>query len=83
MKGLRVILVFIVTLGASSAVVATSNATKTAEELWKILDVDKNGSISKEEASASQEVSAQWTLLDLDQDGQLSEKEFYLVNLTK
>ncbi|MCF6346368.1 MAG: hypothetical protein L3J00_07865 [Thiomicrorhabdus sp.] len=80
MKNLRFILVLAVTLGASSAVVATSEATG---ELWKILDTNKDGEISKEEASASQDVSSQWNLLDLNQDGVLSEKEFALVSLVK
>jgi len=40
MKNLRFILVLAVTLGASSAVVATSEATG---ELWKILDTNKDG----------------------------------------
>ncbi len=80
MKNLRFILVLAVTLGASSAVVAAPDATG---ELWKILDTNQDGAISKEEASASQEVSSQWNLLDLNQDGVLSEKEFALVSLTK
>lgn len=80
MKNLRFIVVLAVTLGASSAVVALSDTTG---ELWKILDTNKDGVISKEEASASQEVSSQWSLLDLNQDGVLSEKEFSLVSLTK
>jgi len=83
MKNLRFILVLAITLGASSAVVATSDTTNTVGELWKILDTNQDGTISKEEASASQEVSSQWNLLDLNQDGVLSEKEFSLVSLTK
>lgn len=79
MKNLRFILALAITLGASSAVVATSDTG----ELWKMLDVDKDGAISKDEGAASQEVSAQWNLLDLNQDGILSEKEFSLVSLSK
>jgi len=84
MKNLRFIVVLAVTLGASSAVVSASNTGSGAiGELWTILDVNKDGAISQEEASASQEVSSQWNLLDLNQDGVLSEKEFSLISLAK
>ena len=85
MKNLRFIVVLAVTLGASSAVVAAASNTGSGAigELWTILDVNKDGAISQEEASASQEVSSQWNLLDLNQDGVLSEKEFSLISLAK
>jgi Ca2+-binding EF-hand superfamily protein len=79
MKNVRSILVLAVALAGSSAAIATSDAG----ELWKSLDVNKDGVISKDEGSASQEVSAQWSLLDLNQDGVLSEKEFSLISLSK
>jgi len=83
MKNLKVILALAVTLGASSAALAASNTASSAGELWKALDTNQDSAISKEEASASQEVSSQWDLLDLNQDGALSEKEFSLVSLAK
>ena len=79
MKNLRSILVLAIAIGGSSAAIATSDAG----ELWKALDANKDGVISKDEASASEVVSAQWNLLDLNQDGVLSEKEFSLINLSK
>lgn len=83
MKTLKVILVLAVTLAASSAALATPNTASAAGKLWKALDTNQDAVISKEEASASQEISSQWDLLDLNQDGTLSEKEFYLVSLAK
>lgn len=78
MKNLKLMLILAATLGASSAVSAGSDAG----ELWKALDANKDGAISKDEAAASQEVTAQWNLLDLNQDGVLSEKEFSLIDLS-
>ncbi len=79
MKNTNLMLVLAMTLGASSVVVADSS---DASELWKALDANKDGVISKDEAATSQDVSAQWNLLDLNQDGVLSEKEFSLIKLS-
>jgi len=44
--------------------------------LWKILDVDKDGAISKEEAASSKEVFESWESLDANKDEKLDPAEF-------
>ncbi|VAW48885.1 hypothetical protein MNBD_GAMMA03-334 [hydrothermal vent metagenome] len=83
MKSLKFVVVLAMALGASSVAIAAEQETDHVGELWKVLDLNKDGAVSKDEASASQEISAQWNLLDLNQDGVLSEKEFALVDLSK
>jgi len=78
MKNFSLMLVLAAALGASNAVSAGSDVG----QLWKEIDLNKDGAISKDEAAASKEASAQWNLLDLNQDGILSEKEFSLIDLS-
>lgn len=40
------------------------------------LDTDKDGTLSKREASANKELMEQWDTLDVNQDGKLDEAEF-------
>lgn len=42
---------------------------------FTMLDTDKDGLISKDEASVSQTVTQQWDMLDIDKDGYLGKAE--------
>ncbi len=47
------------------------------------LDVDKDGTISKDEASVSETISKQWDLIDVNQDGGISAEEFSVLGEKK
>jgi len=55
---------------------ALSKYEKEDANLWEILDLDKNGFISKSEATASQQLSDQWEKLDSNKDEKLDMAEF-------
>lgn len=44
--------------------------------LWETLDADKNGFISKQEATVSKQVTDKWVELDTNKDEQLDTVEF-------
>ncbi|MEO2268829.1 EF-hand domain-containing protein [Pseudoalteromonas pernae] len=59
------------------AILASSSAVFAAETMtFEALDVDGNGSISKEEATAEASVLTKFDELDVDGNGELSQEEF-------
>lgn len=50
---------------------------------FTILDADKDGLISKDEASISKMVTKQWDVLDINQDGYLGKDELAALGGTK
>lgn len=58
---------------------ALSKYEQEDSNLWEILDADKNGFISKQEATASQQLSDQWDKLDSNKDEKLDMAEFSLL----
>jgi len=86
MKNVKLMLILAATLGASSVVIAADHGDHTASvdagALFVTLDANKDGVISKDEATASEEITAKWDALDLDQDGSLSAKELSLAELS-
>jgi len=58
---------------------ALSKYEQEDAKLWDILDLDKNGFISKSEATASQQLSDQWDKLDSNKDERLNMAEFSLL----
>lgn len=79
MKKVRLISMFIISLGAAGAAMGESSL----DRLWKTLNENKDDVISATEAIHSIKVQEQWNLLDINQDGVLSYKEFALIDLTK
>ncbi|MCW8929860.1 MAG: hypothetical protein OQL19_06445 [Gammaproteobacteria bacterium] len=61
-------------LFTACCVFVASSAFASASD-FSALDANKDGLISKEEASVSKTVTQQWDLLDLNKDGYLGEKE--------
>lgn len=55
---------------------AQPQEANTSNNLWKLLDTDADGSISKAEASASRGVSDNWDKLDVNKDEKLDVAEF-------
>jgi hypothetical protein len=55
---------------------AQPQEANTSNNLWKLLDTDTDGSISKAEASASRGVSDNWDKLDVNKDDKLDVAEF-------
>jgi|GEM_PF-1871733 len=53
-----------------------ANYELSDSNLWEILDIDKNGFISKDEASASKQLSDRWENLDNNKDEKLDTVEF-------
>lgn len=47
-------------------------------DLWKSMDIDEDGSISKEEAVDSKEITSAWDDLDTNKDEKLDQEEFAL-----
>tara|TARA_Y100000588_G_C14280710_1_gene936987 strand:+ start:931 stop:1149 length:219 start_codon:yes stop_codon:yes gene_type:complete len=56
--------------------ILASSATAIAGSTFDTLDVDGNGSISKEEASADAAILTKFDELDIDGNGELSKEEF-------
>lgn len=53
-----------------------ANYELSDSNLWQILDIDKNGFISKSEALASKQLSDRWESLDSNKDEKLDTVEF-------
>ncbi len=64
------IIVALLTALATAPVIAADSAPSA------IIDTDKNGTLSKEEAKAVPGLIEQWTSLDANADGQLDHTEF-------
>ena len=60
----------------SSAATSASMASSTAQEKFSQLDVNTDGMIDKQEASASTALKAEFSRLDANKDGKLSLDEF-------
>jgi hypothetical protein len=60
---------------AVSGIIESEKSMDTTS-LWKILDTDQDGTISKEEASASKEITDAWDNLDANKDDKLDSAEF-------
>ncbi len=43
---------------------------------WKALDLDTDGTVSKEEADADADVASNWDAIDSSQDGKIDPQEF-------
>ena len=59
---------------ASDLIIAKSGESNS--NLWKMLDINKDGSLSKTEATSSKEVIMNWDNLDSNKDGNLDTEEF-------
>ncbi|WP_462156808.1 EF-hand domain-containing protein [Pseudoalteromonas sp. GB56] len=64
------------TLLAMAILASSSAAFATEATTFETLDVDGNGSISKEEATAQASVLTKFDELDVDGNGELSKEEF-------
>ena len=65
----------------SSPPPSTSPSTSTAPaggtgEVFTKLDADKDGMVSKKEASKNKELTSKWDTLDTNKDGKLDQGEF-------
>lgn len=56
--------------------IALSSTLAQAGDQFALLDMDRNGSLSREEASALPELAARWEELDVDANGELTVDEF-------
>jgi hypothetical protein len=56
--------------------IAFSSALAQAGDQFSLLDIDGNGTLSQEEASALPELAAKWEELDVDANGALTVEEF-------
>ena len=64
------------TLNKTLALIALASSAAFAATDFDTLDVDGNGVISQQEASADATISAKFAELDTDQNGELSKEEF-------
>jgi len=71
MKKLLMIISFAL---VSTAAYAENN--DEAHDLWKLLDIDRDGMISKSEGVYSKKVFDNWDSIDMNQDGKLDAEEF-------
>ena len=53
-----------------------SMAPSTSPSAFTKLDSDKNGMVSKKEASKNKELTSKWDILDTNKDGNLDQGEF-------
>ena len=68
-------IVMITSLALLSTFVYAENNGE-AHNLWKLLDIDKDGMISKNEGVYSKQVFENWDSLDINRDGRLDVEEF-------
>ena len=61
---------------ATSSKADTMSASNTAQEKFSSLDINTDGMIDKQEASASKALTAEFSRLDKNKDGKLSMDEF-------
>jgi hypothetical protein len=61
--------------GAVSEITQLNDPISQAD-LWKSLDSNEDGSISKEEAADSKEIAENWESLDANKDEKLDSEEF-------
>ena len=55
---------------------AASSSTATSNDAFIKLDTDKDGVVSKKEASKNKALAAKWDTLDTNKDGKLDQGEF-------
>ena len=60
----------------SSPAPSASPSTSTAPSVFTKLDSDKNGMVSKKEASKNKDLASKWDTLDTNKDGNLDQGEF-------
>jgi len=61
---------------SEKAELVMANYELNDSNLWEILDIDKDGFISKEEALSSKQLSDRWDNLDSNKDEKLDTVEF-------
>lgn len=77
MKKLVFIISFVLlSTSAQSQEAVQPQESGTSNNLWKLLDTNTDGSISKAEASASREIYENWDNLDVNRDDKLDSAEF-------
>ena len=60
----------------SSSPSSGSGAASGSSDVFTKLDADKDGMVSKKEASKNKDVTAKWDTLDTNKDGKLDQGEF-------
>jgi len=55
---------------------STSPSTSPSGDVFTKLDADKDGMVSKKEASKNKDLTAKWDTLDANKDGKLDQGEF-------
>jgi hypothetical protein len=75
-KILFIISLVLLSISAQSQEAAQPQESGSSNNLWKLLDTNTDGSISKAEASASRGVFENWDNLDVNQDDKLDIAEF-------
>jgi Ca2+-binding EF-hand superfamily protein len=63
-------------LGSAAAIAEDSSRTKGTNDLFKTVDVDADGKVSKEEAAANESFANNFPALDGNSDGVVTEREF-------
>ena len=58
-------------------------ANSAFADAFSDMDADKNGAISKDEASVSETITQQWDLIDVNQDGSINAEEFSVLGEIK
>jgi Ca2+-binding EF-hand superfamily protein len=61
---------------STAAVAGDPDAKKNSSEIFKTLDADADGKVSKEEASANASFANNFSTLDGNSDGVVTEREF-------
>jgi hypothetical protein len=59
-----------------SSTSASGSSATASNQTFIGLDADKNGSVSKKEASSNKSLTAKWDTLDANKDGTLDQGEF-------
>jgi Ca2+-binding EF-hand superfamily protein len=80
MKGRYIIFsALVVAAGSAGFAYAEGQSTEsqtTESQMFKTLDQDQNGTISKEEAQKQQQLSQNWSQYDTNHDDQIDTSEF-------
>jgi len=63
-------------LAVAQTAATPSTAPSASPSAFTKLDSDKNGMVSKKEASKNKELTSKWDILDTNKDGNLDQGEF-------